>query len=121
MTSIDFSLSNSLAPTFVVGADNAQSLEFGSAVVEGTMTVYYEDETLINKFLNETESSITVSVDDPTGSNAYTFEFPRVKYNGASVPPSKPSVSPDYTAIRGSVRQRREHKLEDDTHSLIPS
>jgi len=90
VTSIDFSLSNSLAPTFVVGADNAQSLEFGSAVVEGTMTVYYEDETLINKFLNETESSITVSVDDPTGSNAYTFEFPRVKYNGASVPLQNP-------------------------------
>ena len=90
VTSIDFSLSNSLAPTFVVGADNAQSLEFGSAVVEGTMTVYYEDETLINKFLNETESSITVSVDDPTGSNAYTFEFPRVKYNGASVPLQSP-------------------------------
>jgi hypothetical protein len=90
VTSIDFSLSNSLAPTFVVGADNAQSLEFGSAVVEGTMTVYYEDETLINKFLNETESSITVSVDDPTSSNAYTFEFPRVKYNGASVPLQNP-------------------------------
>ena len=90
VTSIDFSLTNSLAPTFVVGADNAQSLEFGSAVVEGTMTVYYEDETLINKFLNETESSITVSVDDPTGSNAYTFEFPRVKYNGASVPLQNP-------------------------------
>ena len=90
VTSIDFSLTNSLAPTFVVGADNAQSLEFGRAVVEGTMTVYYEDETLINKFLNETESSITVSVDDPTGANTYTFEFPRVKYNGASVPLQNP-------------------------------
>ena len=60
VTSIDFSLAPILwLPTFVVGADNAQSLEFGSAVVEGTMTVYYEDETLINKFLNETESSIS--------------------------------------------------------------
>jgi len=90
VTSIDFSLTNSLAPTFVVGADNAQSLEFGSAVVEGTMTVYYENENLINKFLNETESAITVSVNDPTGSNAYTFAFPRVKYNGASVPLQNP-------------------------------
>ena len=54
------------------------------------MTVYYEDDTLINKFLNETESSIEVSVNDPTGSNAYTFLFPRVKYNGASVPVQNP-------------------------------
>jgi hypothetical protein len=90
VTSIDFSLANSLAPTFVVGSDAAQSLEYGRAVVEGTMTVYYEDATLINKFLNETESSIEVSVDDPTGSNSYTFLFPRVKYNGASVPVQNP-------------------------------
>ena len=90
VTSIDFSLANSLAPTFVVGSDAAQSLEYGRAVVEGTMTVYYEDETLINKFLNETESSIEVSVDDPTGANSYTFLFPRVKYNGASVPVQNP-------------------------------
>lgn len=90
VTSIDFSVTNSFAPTFVIGSDAAQSLEYGRAVVEGTMTVYYEDETLINKFLNETESSIEVSVDDPTGSNPYTFLFPRVKYNGASVPVQNP-------------------------------
>ena len=90
VTSIDFSLTNSFAPTFVVGSDSAQQLEFGRAVVEGTMTVYYEDETLINKFLNETESSISVSVNDPTGLSAYTFDFPRVKYNGASVPLQNP-------------------------------
>ena len=90
VTSIDFSIQNSLAPTFVVGSDAAQSLEYGRAVVEGTMTVYYEDATLINKFLNETESTIEVSVDDPTGLNSYTFLFPRVKYNGASVPVQNP-------------------------------
>ena len=90
VTSIDFSLTNSFAPTFVVGSDSAQQLEFGRAVVEGTMTVYYEDETLINKFLNETESSLSVTVNDPTGASAYTFDFPRVKYNGASVPLQNP-------------------------------
>ena len=90
VTSIDFSITNSLAPTFVVGSDSAQQLEIGRAVVEGTMTVYYQDATLINKFLNETASAIIVSVDDPTGSNAYTFTFPNVKYNGASVPLQNP-------------------------------
>ena len=86
VTSLDFSITNSFAPNFVVGSDTAAQLEFGRAVVEGTMTIYYEDETIINKFLNETESALQVSVDDPTGANAYTFLFPRVKYNGASVP-----------------------------------
>lgn len=91
VTSLDFSLTNSFAPTFVIGSDSAQQLEFGRAIVEGTITVYYEDATLINKFLNETESSLSVSVDDPTGTNSYTFDFPRVKYNGASVPVQNPA------------------------------
>lgn len=90
VTSLEFSLSNSFAPTFVVGASATPQLEYGRAVVEGTMTVYYEDATLINKFLNETESTIEVTVDDPTGSSDYTFLFPRVKYNGASVPLANP-------------------------------
>lgn len=90
VTSLEFSVSNSFAPTFVVGSSSTPQLEFGLAVVEGTMTVYYENAALINKFLNETESSIQVTVDDPTGSSDYTFLFPRVKYNGASVPLANP-------------------------------
>ena len=90
VTSLEFSLSNSFAPTFVVGSSTTPQLEYGRAVVEGTMTVYYENADLINKFLNETESSIEVTVDDPTGSSDYTFLFPRVKYNGASVPLANP-------------------------------
>ena len=86
ITSISFSVTNSFAPTFVVGSATAPQLEFGRSVIEGTMTVYAEDATFINKFLNETESSFQVSVDDPSGSNAYTFLMPRVKYNGAPVP-----------------------------------
>jgi hypothetical protein len=86
VTSINFSLTNSFAPTFVAGSDTTPYLEFGRAIIEGTMSVYVEDATFITKFLAETESEIQVSVDDPTGSNAYTFYMPRVKYNGASVP-----------------------------------
>lgn len=86
VTSLNFSITNSFAPTYVVGSDSAPQLEYGRAIIEGTISVYAENATLINKFINETESELQVSVDDPTGSNAYTFYMPRVKYNGASVP-----------------------------------
>jgi hypothetical protein len=85
VTALDFTLNNSYAPTFVIGDDSAPSLEYGRAEVEGTMTAYFEDAALINRFLNETETAIQVSVDDPTGANAYTFDFPRVKINSADV------------------------------------
>ena len=86
VTSLEFSITNSFAPTFVVGDDTTPQLEFGRSIIEGTMSCYFEDLTLINKFLNETESELQVSVDDPSGSNSYVFYMPRIKYNGASVP-----------------------------------
>ena len=85
VTALDFTLNNSYAPTFVIGDDSAPSLEYGRAEVEGTLTAYFEDAALINRFLNETETEIEVSVNDPTGANAYTFPFPRVKINSADV------------------------------------
>ena len=85
VTALDFTLTNSFAPTFVIGDDSAPSLEYGRAEVEGTMTAYFEDAALINRFLNETETEIEVSVNDPTGANAHTFQFPRVKINSADV------------------------------------
>jgi len=85
VTGLDFTLTNSFAPTFVIGDDSAPSLEYGRAEVEGTLTAYFEDASLINRFLNETETEIEVSVDDPTGANAYTFLFPKVKINSADV------------------------------------
>ena len=85
VTGLDFTLTNSFAPTFVIGDDSAPSLEYGQAVVEGTLTAYFEDAALINRFLNEVESELVVSVDDPTGLNAYTFTFPKIKINSADV------------------------------------
>lgn len=85
VTGLDFTLTNSFAPTFVIGDDSAPSLEYGRAEVEGTLTAYFEDTALINRFLNETESELEVSVNDPTGANAYTFLFPRIKINSADV------------------------------------
>ncbi|MDB4215789.1 phage tail tube protein [bacterium] len=102
VTGLDFTLTNSFAPTFVIGDDSAPSLEYGRAEVEGTLTAYFEDATLINRFLNETETEIEVSVDDPTGANAYTFTFPRVKINSADVGvdgPTSRMISMSFVAL----------------------
>jgi hypothetical protein len=102
VTGLDFTLTNSFAPTFVIGDASAPSLEYGRAEVEGTLTAYFEDASLINRFLNETETEIEVSVDDPTGTNAYTFTFPRVKINSADVGvdgPTSRMVSMSFVAL----------------------
>jgi len=83
ITALDFTLTNAFAPTFVVGESTAPALEFGTATLEGTLSAYFEDATLINRFLNETESALEVSVGD--GSNTLTFLMPRIKINSADV------------------------------------
>lgn len=90
VSQLQFSISNDITPAFVIlcadNRDTAAQMQYGMATVEGTMTVYYEDATLIDKFLNETETSLSVTVDDPTEANSYTFYMPRIKINGAAVP-----------------------------------
>jgi hypothetical protein len=106
VTGIDFTLNNSFAPTFVVGDDSAPALEVGRAEIEGTLTAYFEDATLITRFLNETETELSVSVDDPTGSNEYTFLFPRVKINSADVGvdgPNSRTISMSFVALYDST------------------
>jgi len=91
ITGLNFTLNNSFAPTFVIGDSSAPSLEYGRAEIEGTITAYFEDRALINRFLNENETELEVSVNDPTGTNAYTFLFPRIKINSADVPVDGPT------------------------------
>lgn len=90
VSQLQFSIANEAGPVHTIlcgdNADQAAQMQFGNATVEGTLTAYYEDAALINKFLNETESVLSVTVDDPTGTNGYTFYMPRIKYNGANVP-----------------------------------
>lgn len=101
ITAMDFTLTNSFAPTLVIGETTASDMEFGTASLEGTVSAYFEDATLINRFLNETESALEVSVGD--GTNTLTFTLPRIKINSADVGVDGPAsriVNLSFTALR---------------------
>ena len=101
ITALDFTLTNNFAPTLVIGESTAGDLEFGTASLEGTVSCYFEDATMINRFLNETESSLEVSVGD--GSNTLTFRMPRIKINSADVGVDGPTsriINMSFTALR---------------------
>ncbi len=104
VTSMDFTLTNGFAPTFVVGDDSAPSLEVGDAVVEGTISAYFEDAALLNRFIDETETSLKVTVGDNEGTpNTMEFFFPRCKINSADVGVDGPTsrvISLSFVALR---------------------
>lgn len=84
LTALEINLARNVEPIFVVGpSDLAKEMNLGQNVVTGTATFLLESATLLTKFLNETESSIEVTLDGPSGDDL-TILIPRLKYTGAA-------------------------------------
>ena len=109
VTAMDFTVTNGFAPTFVVGDDSAPSLEVGDAVVEGTISAYFEDAALLNRFIDETETSLKVTVgDNESTPNTMEFFFPRCKINSADVGVDGPTsrvISLTFVALRDEAEE----------------
>lgn len=91
-TAINITMGNSLSRNFCVFADTANSLSYGKFRASGTIVPDFEDLTYYDKFINETDSSISFTLTDPDG-NSFWVYYPSVKYN---------SGNPD-TADEGTV------------------
>lgn len=81
ITEIQLNLENSLEARFVVGSKETIRPQVGRSNVSGQITAYFENSDLLDKFINETESSIEFTMPDNSG-NQYTITLPRIKYNG---------------------------------------
>jgi hypothetical protein len=81
VTSLTVNVDNGIEALFAVGSDTIVDTGIGRSNVTGTLEVYFESQTLLDKFWNETESSVVFELTDPAG-NKQTWTLPRVKYTG---------------------------------------
>lgn len=81
VTEISMTLQNGIEPRFVVGSKNSIYPSVGRSNLTGQVTAYFEDSSLVDKFLDETESSIEFTLPDGVG-NEQKFRLPRIKYTG---------------------------------------
>lgn len=79
VTSLDLTLENGIEPQYVIGDDETVRPSIGRSRVSGSLTAYFENETLFNKFLNETESSLSLLLTDTAG-NTLQFACGTLKY-----------------------------------------
>lgn len=86
VSGLELTVENNIEPAFVIGSDTTAQMEYGRGRVTGQFTAYFEDAALINKFINETESSLEFELASTVTGDTYTFEIPKIKYSGASVP-----------------------------------
>ena len=105
VTSVELTLENGLSPMFVVGSALTDRPGIGKSRVTGTMTAYFQDASLLNKFINETASSLVFVLQDPAG-NTYDFTLPNIKYTGGQPDvdgEGEVSISLPFTALYDST------------------
>lgn len=81
ITEISLQLQNNLEARFVVGSKDGINPSIGRSNLTGTISAYFEDSSLVDKFINEIESSIVFELPDNDG-NMLRYTIPRIKYTG---------------------------------------
>lgn len=84
VTELSLALDNGFAPRFVVNSNLTRRPSIGRSNANGQVTIYAENSAMLEKFLNETESSIVSLLKDPAG-NKMRLTLPRIKYNGGQM------------------------------------
>ena len=87
--SIDFNCDNSMNRRFVIFDNTTQIPSIGKFNLSGTVSAFFDDITLYNKFINETASSLQFELTDTAG-NSYFVYMPNIKYMSGN-----PDVSDD--------------------------
>lgn len=87
VTAVELNIENGLTPAKIIGSDVPVDYFDGRCNVTGTLTAFFENGTLLAKFLNETPSDLDLTLTDPDG-NTLQIEVPRIIYTGGSAPVS---------------------------------
>ena len=101
VTALEVNIDNGMEPLYALGSKDTLEPSIGKSSITGSITAYFENTTLIGKFINETSSSIEFTLTDPAG-NDYIFELPNVKYNSGNPEVSGPgavTVTLDFIAL----------------------
>ncbi len=85
VTALTMNMQNGVEANFVVGSDETPQLSFGRANLSGTVTAFFEDAVLLNKFINETPASLKLTLTDKAF-NVLDFDIPNIRYNGGDIP-----------------------------------
>lgn len=83
VTQITLNLDNGIERQFVVGSDVTLQGADKRSNLTGTLTAYFTSKTLYEKFLNETESEIVLTLTDLDG-NDLQIDIPRIKYTAGN-------------------------------------
>lgn len=83
VSEIEFEIDKKLNTRFVIGSKNTILPGSHGSSCKGSMTAFFEDSALLEKFINEEDSQIEILFGST--SESYSFEFPAIRYSGGKV------------------------------------
>jgi len=87
--SLTVNVDNSLRGQPAIGTLGNVGIGAGQSVITGQMELYFADSTYLNKFVNNTASSLSVRVSQSSTGIGYVLTFPNIKYSdGATTTPA---------------------------------
>jgi len=73
VTSISNTLDNAASAQFEIGSNDTSFIEIGRANSTLSLSTFFENSTLLNKFVNETEASIVIVLSGSDGALSFTY------------------------------------------------
>lgn len=114
VTGLTLNINNQLDGKATLGSNYIQNVLWGKMQkVSGELTVLFEDATMYNKFINETESSIDLKLED--GDNFMKIRLPRVKYTSGEIGDDDPQGLPIQMNFEALVPSA----LTDDASAVV--
>ena len=81
---LDFTVANNVRGLKSIGELGNCDIGVGKCDVTGTLTAYFKDNSLYDKYLAGTASSLSYKVEDSSG-NAYIFDMPQIEFESDGI------------------------------------
>jgi len=113
-TSMSVQVNNNLRPKKKLGHSGPMDIGLGTLAVSGNAQVYFESQSLFNKYLAFSEISLALVIKDGAG-NAYVADLPRAIFTDGN----RTAGSKDQDMIADMTWQAYRHATEDITIRLV--
>ena len=115
VTDYTLNVNNGYAPRFAVGCPDSQDPMVGQSLVDGSITVYFENTELYEKFINEETMSLRLKLQDSIG-NQLEIYLPRLRI----LTGTQPDVTAD-GSITMTINFSAHLDDNEETHLVVTS
>lgn len=84
ITEANIKFDNKMDRRFVIGSKDTLRPSQGKFSASGNITCYYESAAMLDKFLSDSASSLSIQLSN--GTDTFTLDLPNIRYTGGRVP-----------------------------------